>query len=68
MLYDLSRHADHHMYGGKPYYQLKTHEDGPTLPGGYAGLILPVLIPPLWFSMIHPKIKAFNALRSTSTS
>ena len=68
MLYDLSRHADHHMYGGKPYYQLKTHEDGPTLPGGYAGLIVPVLIPPLWFSMIHPKIKAFNALRSTATS
>ena len=68
MLYDLSRHADHHMYGGKPYYQLKTHEDGPTLPGGYAGLIVPVLIPPLWFTMIHPRIKAFNALRSTATS
>jgi alkane 1-monooxygenase len=68
MLYDLSRHADHHMYGGKPYYQLKTHDDGPTLPGGYAGLIVPVLIPPLWFSMIHPKIKAFNALRSTATT
>lgn len=63
MLYDLSRHADHHMYGGKPYYQLKTHEDGPTLPGGYAGLIFPVLIPPLWFTMIHPKIKAFHAQR-----
>ncbi|MGA1666263.1 MAG: alkane 1-monooxygenase [Bacteroidia bacterium] len=68
MLYDLSRHADHHMYGGKPYYQLKTHEDGPTLPGGYAGLIVPVLIPPLWFTMIHPRIKAFNALRSTAMS
>jgi alkane 1-monooxygenase len=63
MLYDLSRHADHHMYGGKPFYQLKTHEDGPTLPGGYAGLIVPVLIPPLWFTMIHPKIKAFHAQR-----
>jgi len=34
MLYDLSRHADHHMYGGKPFYQLRTHDDGPTLPGG----------------------------------
>ncbi len=69
MLYDLSRHADHHMFGGKPFYQLKTHEDGPTLPGGYAGLIIPVLIPPLWFTMIHPKIKTFHAQRQlTSTS
>jgi alkane 1-monooxygenase len=64
MLYDLSRHADHHMYGGKPYYQLKTHEDGPTLPGGYAGLIIPVLIPPLWFAMIHPRIQALRLARS----
>jgi alkane 1-monooxygenase len=68
MLYDLSRHADHHLYGGKPYFQLKTHEDGPTLPGGYAGLIVPVLIPPLWFTMIHPKIKAFQVKRQIAAS
>lgn len=64
MLYDLSRHADHHMYGGKPFHELKTHADGPTLPGGYAGLIVPVLIPPLWFAMIHPRIQALRLARS----
>lgn len=57
LLYDLSRHSDHHVHGARPYHQLRSFEDAPTLPGGYASLILPALIPPLWFRMIHPQRK-----------
>ena len=57
LLYDLSRHSDHHVHGARPYHQLRSFEDAPELPGGYASLILPALIPPLWFRLIHPQLK-----------
>lgn len=57
LLYDLSRHSDHHVHGARPYHELRSFEAAPVLPGGYASLILPALIPPLWFRMIHPQLK-----------
>ncbi|MES2780560.1 MAG: alkane 1-monooxygenase, partial [Bacteroidota bacterium] len=48
VLVDLSRHADHHYYASKPFHTLNTYEKSPVLPGGYASLIIPVLIPPIW--------------------
>lgn len=56
LLYDLSRHADHHVHGSRPYHQLRSFSDAPVLPGGYASLILPALFPPWWFSLVHPKL------------
>lgn len=61
LLYDLSRHADHHLYGGRPYHQLKHQEKSPTLPGGYASMLFPALLPPLWFAIIHPRLARFKA-------
>lgn len=31
----LSRHADHHAHGGKPFQRLQSHEESPRLPHGY---------------------------------
>lgn len=56
LLVDLSRHADHHHYASKPYHTLDTYEHAPTLPGGYAGLIIPALLPPLWRAIVHPQL------------
>lgn len=56
LLVDLSRHADHHSYPARPYHMLNTHHNAPQLPGGYAGLFLPALIPPLWKAIVHPRI------------
>lgn len=58
LLYDLSRHADHHVLGARPFHQLRTFEEAPVLPGGYASLILPALFPPWWFKLMHPRLKA----------
>lgn len=57
LLYDLSRHADHHVHGARPYHQLRSLEQAPELPGGYASLILPALIPPIWFRLMHPRLE-----------
>ncbi len=56
LLVDLSRHADHHFYASKPYHTLQTYDNAPELPGGYAALLVPALIPPLWKSLVHPRL------------
>jgi alkane 1-monooxygenase len=53
-LVDLSRHADHHYYASKPYHTLESFEQSPVLPGGYASLIIPALIPFWWRKLTHP--------------
>ena len=39
----LSRHADHHMFGSRPYQELRMHEESPRLPGGYLS-IFPLIL------------------------
>jgi alkane 1-monooxygenase len=56
LLVDLSRHADHHFYASKPYHTLQTYDNAPELPGGYAALLVPALIPPLWKALVHPQL------------
>lgn len=48
LLFDLSRHTDHHLHASKPYHTLLTYEESPTLPGGYTSLIIPAIIYPWW--------------------
>ena len=52
-LIDLSRHSDHHYYASKPFHTLKSYEQSPKLPGGYASAIYLALIPPLWFKVVN---------------
>ena len=54
VLIDLSRHADHHYHASKPFHTLNSYERSPVLPGGYASLIIPALVPPLWKKLTHP--------------
>ncbi|MBS3913515.1 MAG: alkane 1-monooxygenase [Bacteroidetes bacterium] len=63
MLIDLSRHADHHFYPSKPYHILNTTENGPVLPGGYASMILPALIPPWWFATMHQALEKYSLIK-----
>ena len=55
-LFELSRHADHHMRANKPYYTLDSHEESPTMPAGYFGMFYIALVPPLFFRMVHKRI------------
>lgn len=55
-LFELSRHADHHMRASKPYYTLDSHEVSPTMPAGYFGMFYIALIPPLFFRVVHRRL------------
>ena len=58
MMFNLSRHSDHHFKAHKKYQALNHHDDAPQLPTGYPGMMILSLIPPLWFYIMNPKLEA----------
>lgn len=60
MLFELSRHSDHHYMASKKYQVLQHHDNSPQLPTGYPGCMLLSLIPPVWFYIMNRKIKALQ--------
>ncbi|RMG65091.1 MAG: alkane 1-monooxygenase [Bacteroidetes bacterium] len=54
LLFELSRHSDHHFLASRKYQILRHHEDAPQMPTGYPGMMLLALVPPLWFGVMHP--------------
>ena len=63
MLFELSRHSDHHYLASRKYQLLRHHDDAPQMPTGYPGMMLLSLVPPLWFYVMNKKIKGWNELR-----
>jgi alkane 1-monooxygenase len=59
MLANLQRHSDHHMHATKPYPTLEPLP-GPQLPTGYAGCLILAMLPPLWFRMMHKRLRALS--------
>ena len=57
ILFNLSRHSDHHYNGSKHYQLLKTLPESPQMPTGYPGMMLLALVPPLWFKVMNKKIQ-----------
>ncbi|MBK8519772.1 MAG: alkane 1-monooxygenase [Chitinophagaceae bacterium] len=60
MLFELSRHSDHHYLASRKYQVLQHHEDAPQLPTGYPGSMILALVPPLWFYVMNKKIKQLH--------
>jgi len=58
LLYHLQRHSDHHAHPTRRYQTLRDFEESPTLPTGYAGMILLALVPPLWRRVMDPRVLA----------
>lgn len=56
MLFELTRHSDHHYMASRKYQVLRSEADGPQLPTGYPGMMILSLIPPLWFRTVDPII------------
>jgi len=56
MLFELSRHADHHIKAYKPFHTLDSFENAYNLPSGYFGMFYIGLFPPIWFRMINPRL------------
>lgn len=55
-LYQLQRHSDHHAYPTRPFQALRNFEEAPELPSGYATMLLPALVPSLWFKMMDKRV------------
>lgn len=62
MLFELSRHSDHHFMASKKYQILQHHADAPQLPTGYPGSMILSLIPPLWFYIMNKRIKKITRI------
>lgn len=56
MLFELTRHADHHYKASRKYQVLRHFDDSPQLPAGYPAMMLLSTIPPLWFKVMNPRI------------
>ena len=63
MLFELSRHSDHHYMASRKYQVLRHHDNSPQMPTGYPGMILLSLIPPLWFYIMNRKIKLLKEIK-----
>lgn len=54
ILYELTRHSDHHFMASKKYQVLDHHDESLQLPYGYPTSMLMSLVPPLWFYKMNP--------------
>ncbi|MBF6327171.1 alkane 1-monooxygenase [Nocardia transvalensis] len=57
-LFHLQRHSDHHANPGRRYQTLRSSQEAPQLPAGYATMILLAAIPPLWRHIMDPLVLA----------
>ncbi len=56
MLFELTRHSDHHYKASRKYQILRHLPKSPQLPTGYPGAMLLSLVPPLWFQIVNPLV------------
>lgn len=64
VLYELTRHSDHHYLASRKYQILRHMEEAPQLPAGYPAMIILSLIPPVFFGIMNPRIKKIQQLHS----
>lgn len=57
MLFELSRHSDHHYLASRKYQVLRHHDEAPQMPTGYPGMMILSLFPPAWFYVMNKRVK-----------
>ncbi|MCC5938570.1 MAG: alkane 1-monooxygenase [Lunatimonas sp.] len=60
VLFELTRHSDHHYVASRKYQILRHLDESPQLPTGYPGSMLVALIPPLWFYLMNSRLDRHN--------
>ena len=60
ILFELTRHSDHHYKSTRTYPILRYHSEAPQLPMGYPAAMLCALFPPLWFYIMNPKVEVWR--------
>ena len=61
VLFELSRHSDHHFIASRKYQILRHMDHGAQMPTGYPGMMILATIPPLWFFVMNPRIKEIRS-------
>ncbi len=56
LLYHLQRHSDHHANPTRRYQTLRDFEESPTLPTGYAGMIVLAIVPAVWRRVMDRRV------------
>lgn len=56
VLYELTRHSDHHYKSSKKYQVLDCHDESPQMPYGYPTSMLLAMIPPVWFKIMNKRV------------
>lgn len=56
LLYELTRHSDHHFKSTRKYQILRHLDESPQLPFGYPTSVLLCLVPPLWFAIMNKRV------------
>ncbi|MFK7832155.1 MAG: alkane 1-monooxygenase [Winogradskyella sp.] len=56
VLYELTRHSDHHFKSSKKYQVLDCHDESPQMPYGYPTSMVLAMIPPLWFGIMNARV------------
>ncbi|MEV6136780.1 alkane 1-monooxygenase [Nocardia sp. NPDC051990] len=57
-LFHLQRHSDHHANPGRRYQTLRSSQEAPQLPAGYATMILLAIVPPIWRAVMDRRVLA----------
>lgn len=57
-LYHLQRHSDHHAHPTRRFQTLRTFDEAPQLPAGYATMVVLAAVPPLWRRVMDPRVVA----------
>lgn len=63
VLFELSRHSDHHFMPTRKYQVLRHFEESPQMPTGYPGMMWLSLLPPLWYRVMHRSIEQYKKTR-----
>ncbi|MBK9658659.1 MAG: alkane 1-monooxygenase [Chitinophagaceae bacterium] len=64
MLFELSRHSDHHYLASRKYQVLRHHDASPQMPTGYPGMMILSLFPPAWFYVMNRRIKKLQSVKT----
>ena len=62
MLFELTRHSDHHYMSSRKYQLLRHLDESPQMPTGYPGMMVLSLLPPLWFKVMHNAIEKYKSV------
>ncbi len=60
LLFELTRHSDHHYIANRPFQLLRHFDQSPQMPAGYPAMLILSLCPPLWFKVMDKRVEELS--------